>query len=565
MQEVNNKSPRQSNKPKLKIIPLGGMNEIGKNMTVIEYGNDMILVDCGLAFPDEELLGIDLVIPDISYISKNHHKLRGLFVTHGHEDHIGAIPYLLPSLQVPVYCTRLTAGLLEIKLDESGYLKKASINRVEAGTVIQCGSFKVEFINVNHSIADSVSLAIHTPVGVVVVTGDFKIDTTPVEGKMIDLARFGALGKKGVLCLLSDSTNAERPGYTMSESKVGESFDALFKGCEQRIIVTTFASNIHRLQQIINAAHKVGRKVAVTGRSMENIMKLATELGYIKPPNNTLVDINAVKGVPKHKLVIITTGSQGEPMSALYRMAISGHKYVEIGAGDKVIMSSSAIPGNEKMVSRVINELLRKGAEVVYEKLADIHVSGHACQEELKIILGLCNPKFFLPVHGEYRHLRAHANLAKQMGMHPKNIFLGDVGMTLELTESTAKLGATVPAGRVLVDGMSVGDIGGLVLRERKHMSEDGLIIVCVTFDSGSNTVVAGPEIVTRGFMLNKEPTALDDEMHRVAQNALNKAMSGKPNADWASIKTVIKGDLSSFISRKVRRNPLILPVFMEV
>ncbi len=548
---------------KLKIIPLGGLNEVGKNMTVIEYGNDMILIDCGLAFPDDELLGIDLVIPDITYLVKHRNRLRAIFLTHGHEDHIGAIPYLLPQLQAPVYCTRLTAGLLEIKLEESGYLKKAKLHRVEAGTVVQCGTFKIELIAVNHSIADAVSLAVHTPMGVIVHTGDFKIDSTPVEGKMIDLARFGALGKKGVLCLLSDSTNAERPGYTMSERKVGDTFDALFKGCDHRIIVATFASNVHRIQQIIDAAAKVNRKVAITGRSMENIMRVATELGYIKLPPNTVIDINQIKGVPRHKLVVITTGSQGEPMSALSRMAISGHKYVEIAPGDKVLISASAIPGNEKTVGRVINELMRKGADVVYEKLADIHVSGHACQEELKLMLAMTKPKYFMPMHGEYRHMRAHANLAKQMGMDAKHVFIGDIGRVFEITQNGAKLTTTVPSGRVLIDGNSVGDIGGVILRERKHMSEDGLVVVCVSLDSDGN-VVSGPDIVTRGFMFSREPDSLNKDMQNVVRNALERSRNTGA-ADWSTMKNAIKGELTAYLSKKAKRNPMVLPIFMEV
>jgi len=552
--------PRKTEEKKLRIIPLGGMNEIGKNVTVIEYGNEMIVVDCGLAFPDEDLPGIDLVLPDISYIEEFEGTLHGMFITHGHEDHIGAMPYMLPKLDVPAYCTRLTAGLLEVKLEETDYTR-AKIVCVEAGSVIQVGCFKVEFIAVNHSISDSVCLAIHTPVGVVVCTGDFKIDTTPVDGKMMDLARFGALGKKGVLCLMSDSTNAERPGYTMSERKVGDTFNDLFNGCDKRIIVTTFASNIHRLQQIINAAHKVGRKVAITGRSMENIMKLAMDLDAITLPRDTIVDINNIKGIPNHKLVIITTGSQGEPMSALYRMAISGHRHVTLGAGDRVIMSSSAIPGNEKMVNRVINELLRKGADVVYDKLADIHVSGHACQEELKIILGLLEPKFFLPVHGEYRHLLAHANLAKAMGMDSKDVFIGDNGQPLELTANTAKFGEMVQSGRVLVDGMSVGDVGGQVLRERKLLAEDGVVVISFTVDSASGDVVAGPTVISRGFMLNRDLGTIDEEIRLHAI----KVIDARGTADLKKLDNLLRVEINNFIQKRLRRSPMILATVLEM
>ena len=438
---------------KLKIIPLGGLNEIGKNMTAYEYGGEIIVVDCGMAFPGDDMYGIDLIIPDVSYLIKNRARIRGLFITHGHEDHVGAIPYVLKQLNMPIYCTRFTAGLIKLKLEEHGLVKSTKLITVEPGKSVRAGKFTVEFIHVNHSIADSVAFAIHTHMGTIVHTGDFKIDSTPIDGEVIDLARFGELGKEGVLALLADSTNVERPGFTPSEKTVGATFKRQFQGCEDRIIVTTFASNVHRIQQVLDAAAAFGRKVAVTGRSMENIMKVSTELGYMKVPKNTLVDINRIKGLPKNKQVIVTTGSQGEEMSALYRMAFSQHKQVEIGAGDKVIISASAIPGNEVTVSRVINELFRKGVKVVYDRADMLHVSGHACQEELKIIHALVKPKFFIPVHGEQRHLKTHAKLAQQMGMPPKNILISDIGKVIELTPNSAKINGTVPAGRVFVDG----------------------------------------------------------------------------------------------------------------
>lgn len=550
---------------KLKIIPLGGLNEIGKNMTAYEYGGDIIVVDAGVAFPDDELFGIDLVIPDISYLVKHKSKVKAIIITHGHEDHIGALPYVMRDLDCPVYCTRLTAGIIEIRLAEHRMLEKVKINKVEAGQKIKAGCFGVEFIHVNHSIADAVALAVTTPVGVVVQTGDFKIDTTPIIGEMTDLTRFGELGKQGVTLLLSDSTNVERPGYTMSERSVGDSFEALFKGCNQRIIVATFASNVHRIQQIINAAEAHGRKVAVSGRSMENILNVATNLGYIKVPEDTMVDLAQISKYPKNKVCIISTGSQGEPMSALYRMAFSGHKQIVIGQGDKVIISASPIPGNEKTVYRLINELFKKGAEVVYEKLAEVHVSGHACQEELKMILALTKPKFFMPVHGEYRHLRAHANLGKKTGVDPKNIFIGEIGRILELSQDgTCRLGGTVQAGRVLVDGLGVGDVGAVVLRDRKHLSQDGLIVVVVTINRDNGSIAAGPDIVSRGFIYVKEAELLMDDLRRVATEAIGQCQKDGVT-DWSTIKTAIKDDISEMLYKKTKRSPMILPVLMEV
>lgn len=545
---------------KLKIIPLGGLGEIGKNMTVYECENDIIIVDCGLGFPDDDMFGVDLVIPDITYLIKNQGRIRGLFLTHGHEDHIGAVAYALRDINPTIYATRLTAGLIEVKLEEHKLLDKAKIVTVEAGETIQAGRFSVEFIHVNHSIADSVAFAIKTPQGTVIQTGDFKIDPTPISGGIIDLARFGQLGKEGVLALLMDSTNVEKSGYTTSERKVGESFDNLFKGCESRIIVTTFASNVDRIQQVLDVAARYGRKVGITGRSMENIMRVSTELGYMKVPKDTLVEMNQLKGVPKDKTVIITTGSQGETMSALYRMAFSGHRQVEIGAGDRVIISASAIPGNEKTISSVINELYRKGAEVIYDKLADLHVSGHACQEELKIIMSLVKPKYFMPVHGEYRHLKTHARIAEQTGIKPSNVIIADIGRVVEFTAKGAKMTTTVPSGRVMVDGLGVGDVGSVVLRDRKHLASDGMIVVVVNLSSEDNAILSGPDIITRGFVYVKESEPLMDELRDVATEAIEACTT----SDWASIKSAVKTSLSQYLYKKTKRNPMILPVIIN-
>ena len=548
----------------LKIIPLGGLNEIGKNMTVYEYGGEIIVVDCGMAFPGDDMYGIDLVIPDVSYLTKHKNRIRGLFITHGHEDHIGAIPYVLKQVNMPIYCTRLTAGLIRLKLEEHGLLKSTKIVTVESGMTVKAGKFSVEFIHVNHSIADSVAFAIHTGLGTVVHTGDFKIDSTPIDGEVIDLARFGELGKQGVLALLADSTNVERPGYTMSERMVGKTFDRLFAGCKQRIIVTTFASNVHRIQQVIDAAAAVGRKVAVTGRSMENVTKVAVDLGYMKLPKNTVTDINKIKALPLDKQVIVTTGSQGEEMSALYRMAFSQHKQIEVGPGDRVIISASAIPGNENTVSRVINELFRKGVEVIYDRADMLHVSGHACQEELKIIHALTKPKFFIPVHGEQRHLQKHAALARQMGMNPKNILIADTGSVIECTPKTCKLAGTVPAGKILVDGTGVGDVGSVVLRDRKHLAQDGMIVVCVNLSSEDGSVLSGPDIISRGFVYMKDNEDLMDAMKMIATHSL-EVCHNRNISDWATIKSTIKGDLSQFLFKNTKRNPMILPVIMEI
>ena len=545
---------------KMKIIPLGGLDEIGKNMTVYEHGGELIVVDCGMGFPGDDMYGIDLIIPDVTYLVKNKSRIRGLFITHGHEDHIGAIPYVLKQVNMPIYCTRLTAGLIKLKLEEHGLLKSTKLITVEAGEMIRVGKFYVEFIHVNHSIADSVAFAIHTSMGVIVHTGDFKIDSTPIDGEVIDLARFGELGKEGVLALLADSTNVERPGYTMSERVVGKTFHRLFTGCKQRIIVTTFASNVHRIQQVIDAAADCGRKVAVTGRSMENIMKVSTELGYMKVPKNTLVDINRIKGLPKNKQVIVTTGSQGEEMSALYRMAFSQHKQVELGAGDKVIISASAIPGNEVTVSRVINELFRKGVKVVYDRADMLHVSGHACQEELKIIHALTKPRFFIPLHGEQRMLQIHSQLAQDMGMDRNHIAIADNGSVIEITAKTIKLGGTVPSGEVYVDGSGVGDVGAVVMRDRKRLAEDGMVVVVLPVSSHDGNLISEPEIITRGFIYVKESGDLMKELQSVARDAAEN-VSRKRGRDDGELKGSVKSAVSSYLFKTTKRNPMVIPV----
>ena len=549
---------------KLKIISLGGLNEIGKNLTVYEYGGDIIVVDVGMGFPDDDMYGIDVVIPDFTYLIKNQDKIRGIFLTHGHEDHIGSIPYLLRSIKAPIYATRMTAGLVRLKLEEHRLLDKTKLITCEPGETVKAGKFSVEFIHVNHSIADAVAFAIKTPVGTCVHTGDFKIDSTPIQGGMIDLARFGELGKQGVLCLLADSTNVERPGFNKSERCVGASFDALFRGCENRIIVTTFASNVDRIQQVVSVAAKYGRKVAVVGRSMENALKVSTELGYMNVPEGTIVDVNHIKSLPKNKVCIITTGSQGETMSALTRMAFSTHKQVDIQAGDRIIISASAIPGNENAIGSVVNELYRKGAEVVDERAGELHVSGHARQEELKIIHALIRPKFFVPLHGEQRMLQVHSKLAQEMGVHPNNILISDIGKVMEFTPNSAKINGTVPAGRVFVDGYGVGDVGAVVLRDRKHLAEDGMIVVVTSMSGENGAVISGPDIITRGFVYVKESEGLMEELRRVAVEALERC--GKTHTtDWAAIKGEIKNDLSGYLYKKTKRNPMILPVIMEI
>ncbi len=544
---------------KMKIIPLGGLNEIGKNMTVYEYGGEIIIVDCGMAFPGDDMYGIDLVIPDISYLVKNRSRIRGLFLTHGHEDHIGAIPYVLKQVNIPIFCTRLTAGLIKLKLEEHGLTRSTKLTTVEAGQTVRAGKFNVEFIHVNHSIADSVAFAIHTKMGTVVHTGDFKIDSTPIDGEVIDLARFGELGKEGVLALCSDSTNVERPGFTMSEKEVGKTFRRRFAGCDKRIIVTTFASNVHRIQQVIDAAVENGRKVAVTGRSMENIMKVSTELGYMKVPRNTLMDVNKIKGLPKNKQVIITTGSQGEEMSALYRMAFSTHKQVELGPGDLVIISASAIPGNEKTVSRVVDELYRKGVDVLYNRSDMLHVSGHACQEEQKILHALVKPRFFIPVHGEQRMLQIHTNLAMAMGMDRNHIAVAENGNVIELTTKTMKINGSVPAGEVFIDGSGVGDVGAVVLRDRKRLAEDGMVTIVLPISSHNGDLLAPPEIVTRGFIYVKESEEMMAELQRVAAEAAEGV--SRRRRDDGELRSAVKSAISNYLYKTTKRSPMIIPV----
>lgn len=554
-----------SKKPKLKVISLGGLQEIGKNITVFEYDNDIIIVDCGLAFPEDDMLGIDLVIPDISYLIKNMDKIRGIVLTHGHEDHIGALPYVLKQLNVPVFGTLLTLGLLENKLKEHGLNKIVTLHTVVPGEKVKLGRFQVEFIHTNHSIADAVALAITTPVGVVVHTGDFKIDYTPIDGDVMDLHRFAELGKEGVLLLLSDSTNAERKGFTMSESSVGGVFDDIFSDTpNNRIMVATFSSNIHRIQQIVNSAYKFGRKVAIIGRSMVNAVRTSIELEYLNMPDNTLIDISEIKNYTDDKLVIITTGSQGETMSALSRIASNEHKQVSIRPGDKIIISASSIPGNEKNISNVINELTRKGADVVYEGIADIHVSGHARQEELKLMLSLIKPKYFMPVHGEYVHLLSHRDIAVSLGIPKENIFVMNIGDVLELSKKDAKVNGTVPAGQVLVDGLGVGDVGNIVLRDRKNLSENGLMVVVVTIDSASGTILAGPDIISRGFVYVRESEDLMEEARAVINDALIKCEM-KHISGWSNIKNIIRDTLKNFLWQKTKRSPMILPIIMEV
>lgn len=550
--------------PKIKIIPLGGLGEIGKNMTAFECGSDIIVVDCGLGFPDEQMYGIDIVIPDIAYLKANASRIKGIILTHGHEDHIGAIPYVMKALDVPIYATPLTAALVELKLEEHDLLYNTQIFTKKAGDSFRLGCFTVEFINVNHSIADAVALAIKTPLGTIIHTGDFKIDITPIQGKMIDLPRLGQLGNEGVLALLSDSTNVEKPGYSVSEMKVGETFDRLFKNCDQRIIVTTFASNVYRLQQIIDVAAKYKRKVGITGRSMENILRVATVLGYLSVPEGVLMDIAQLNKMPKNKVVIISTGSQGEAMSALYRMAFSEHRQINIEPGDRVIVSASAIPGNENMISKVIDELFHKGAEVIYDRNTDLHVSGHASQEEQKMMLALVKPKYFIPVHGEYRMLVKHAELGKLMGVPPKNVVIAENGKVIEITKKSIKLNGSVQSGAVMVDGTGVGDVGSVVMRDRHRLAEDGMVVVVVTLSSWDNAMLAEPEILTRGFVYVKEAEEILEELRRVTREAVS-ACQDAGIKDWSSIKSRIKSSVSAYLYKATKRSPMILPLISEV
>ena len=549
---------------KLKIIPLGGLGEVGKNMTAYECAGDIIVVDCGMGFPDEDMYGVDIVLPDVAYLRANAANIRGMILTHGHEDHIGAVPYILKELDVPIYTTALTAALVELKLEEHDLLYNTQIFTKKPGSVFRLGCFTVEFIHVNHSIPDSVALAIKTPLGTVVHTGDFKIDLTPISGGMIDLTRFGQLGNDGVLALLSDSTNVERPGYSASERKVGESFDKLFSGCDKRIIITTFASNVHRLQQIINVAAKYGRKVAITGRSMENVLRVSMVLGYMDIPEDVMVDIEHINTLPKDKIVIISTGSQGESMSALYRMAFSEHKQVQIDAGDRVIISASAIPGNENTISRVIDELFHKGAEVIYDRHTDLHVSGHACQEEQKLMLGLVRPKYFIPVHGEHRMLVKHAELGKLMGVQPKNVVIAENGKVIEITKKSISCENSVPAGAVLMDGGGGGTVGSVVMRDRHRLAEDGMIVVVMPFSSDDHRLLSEPEIITRGFIYVKEAEGLMDELKRVTLESV-EACESQRVYDYTTIKTRVKNNLSGYLFKETRRSPMILPVITEI
>ncbi len=552
-------------KSKLKIVPIGGMNEIGKNLTAIEYGNEIIIVDCGMAFPDDDMPGVDLVINDISYLEKNASKILGVFVTHGHEDHIGGIPFFLKSINVPVYGTRLTLGLIEHKLKEHNMLSKAKLVRVKAGGRVNVSnSLSVEFVRTNHSIADSCALAIRTPLGIVLHMGDFKIDTTPIVGEMIDLARIGELGKEGVLALLSDSTNVERAGFAMSERSVGEKFEQIFQNCTKRIIVATFASNVHRVQQIIDAAVKNKRKVAVSGRSMENIVELSILMGYMKVPEGVLIPIDNINKYRPNQVVIITTGSQGEPMSALSRMAYSDHRKVEVTKDDLIIISATPIPGNEKAVSNVINELFKIGASVIYRSLAEVHVSGHACQEELKLILALAKPKYFIPVHGECRHLMLHAELAEKVGVDKKNAFVLNNGSVLEIDANGARVAGTVHSGKILVDGLGVGDVGNIVLRDRKHLSQDGLIIVVITISGEERKIVSKPDVISRGFVYVREAETLIEGIREVAQDSVEICLS-KRTADWATLKNSLRNDVARYIFGKTKRNPMILPIIEEI
>ncbi|MBK1813777.1 ribonuclease J [Clostridium sp. YIM B02505] len=551
-------------KLKAKIIPLGGTNEIGKNMTAIEFKDDIIVIDSGLKFPEEDMFGIDIVIPDITYLLKNKDKVKGIFLTHGHEDHIGALPYVLKQLNIPIYGTKLTLGIVESKLKEHGLLSTTERIVVKPKDVIKLDSVSVEFIKTNHSIADSVAIAIHTPMGVILHTGDFKIDYTPIDGEVIDLARFAELGKKGVLALMADSTNVERPGYTMSESIVGDNFLKMFAKAKGRILVATFASNIHRIQQIITAAQANERKVAVSGRSMENIVQVAIELGYLQIDKEVLITLDNINKYPNDKLVIITTGSQGEPMSALARMASSEHKKINIVEGDLVVISATPIPGNEKFVSRIVNQLFKKGAEVIYESIAGVHVSGHACQEELKLMHTLTKPRYFIPVHGEYRHLKQHGELAVKLGLPPKNFLIPENGDVIEITRDNLRKNGTVISGNVFVDGLGVGDVGNIVLRDRKHLSQDGILTVVVTIERESGNVIAGPDIISRGFVYVRESEDLMDQAKEIVKSVLRQCEENKVS-DWATMKSNMKNELRVFLYEKTKRKPMILPIIMEI
>ena len=553
-------------KGKLRVIPLGGLNEIGKNMTALEYGEDIIVIDCGLGFPDDDMLGVDLVIPDITYLELNREKIRGIVLTHGHEDHIGAIPYVLRQINPVIYGTKLTLGIIQNKLEEHQLPNEPRLQCVRAGETVKLGCFSVEFIHVNHSIADACCLAINTPVGMVVHSGDFKLDVTPIDGEMMNITRLGEIGNKGVLLLMCESTNAERPGHTPSERKVGKSLEYIFTANpDKRIVIATFSSNVHRVQQIIDVSARHGRKVAVTGRSLLNILGAAVELGYMKVPEGVLVDINEIKRFKPEELTLITTGSQGEPMSALYRMAFSDHSQVTLGHQDLVVLSSSAIPGNEKLVGRIINELSKNGVSVLHDALVEVHVSGHACQEELKLLQALLKPKYFMPVHGEYRHLAANRELALDMGMEDRNIFISDIGKVLELDRRSAKWNGTVPSGRILVDGYGVGDVGNIVLRDRRHLAQDGLIVVVASVDLDAKLLLSGPDIVSRGFVYVRESEELMEEVRAVATQAIEDCLCRRDTVDRMELKTCVKDSLSKYLYSKTKRKPMVLPVLMNV
>ena len=561
----NRPGRKASKKPPLRAYFLGGLNEIGKNLTVFECEDDMIIVDCGMAFPDGDMLGVDMVIPDFTFIERNVDKIRGVVLTHGHEDHIGALPFLLKRFNFPIYGTRFTLALVDSKLKEHGLQNKVRAVMVRPGDHIRLGCMDVEFIHVNHSIPDAVALAIHSPAGTIVHTGDFKIDCTPTMGEMIDLARFAELGKEGVLAMFCDSTNAERPGYTKSESRVDDSFDRLFQLAEKdRIIIATFASNVSRVQQIINCAVKYGRKVALSGRSMVNVMTIGAEMGYLNVPKGALIDIDQISRYPKEKIVLVTTGSQGEPMSALTRMAFADHRKVEVGPGDFIIISARPIPGNEKTIGNVIDELMKRGCKVIYESMYEVHVSGHACQEELKLLQALVKPKYFIPVHGEQKHLRKNAQLAYDLGKEPKDVFIGDIGNVLEVHEDYMRQLPSVPAGRVMVDGLGVGDVGSIVLRDRKHLAEDGLIVAVCTISSQDGHIISGPDVVSRGFVYVRESEPLMDDARKVVTNVLEKCADNDIH-EWGALKTKIKEELSRFLYDRTRRSPMVLPILMEV
>ncbi|MBE6664493.1 MAG: ribonuclease J [Ruminococcaceae bacterium] len=556
---------KRVNLPKVKIYSLGGLNEIGKNITAFECENDIIIVDCGIGFPNDDMLGVDLVIPDFTHIQNNIEKVRGIFLTHGHEDHIGSLPYFLKNMNVPVYGTKLTLGILENKLAEHKLLGSVKLHNVNVGDVITAGKFKVEFIRVNHSIADACALAISTPQGVIVHTGDFKLDTTPVDGEMMDIVRLGQLGREGVLMLLCESTNVERAGHTPSEKNIGVSLEKIFLGAkDKRIIIATFASNVHRVQQIIDASVNHGRKVAVTGRSMVNVVNAAVRLGYMTVPDGVLIDIDEIKKYPPEKLTIVTTGSQGEPMSALYRMAFSDHDKVQLSDKDLVVLSSSAIPGNEPLVGKIVNEMYRRGVNVYHDSSVEVHVSGHACREELKLMHALIKPKYFMPVHGEYRHLIQHKELAEAMGMNPQNIFVSDIGKVIEVDSDGARFNGTVPAGKVLIDGSGIGDVGNIVLRDRKNLSEGGLIIAVATVSLGEGILMSGPEIISRGFVYVRENEELINGAKEVCQRAIIDALDDDVR-DWGELKNIVKNVLAKYIFNKTKRKPVILPILMDI